>query len=246
MNLPYKNNPFSVVAHFDFSLTLTFAVPAVELASRLPICFQPDTHDTQWAFIAVAIVKTRGLRPEKAPKITGKDFVLTGYRHFIRYKSQDERNLRGLQIIRSETNKRSLVALGNFFTPYRYVHEPMLIKADHRNYEVTQPSTQFSVIAEPAEEASDSLPANSVFSDWRTARKFCGPMPFTFTHDTRRNEVLIIEGQRALWKPKPMRINDYNIPYLDELGFSEIRLSTAFAVENVSYRWEKGRKEVLV
>lgn len=245
MTLPYKNNPFSVVAWFDFSLTLTFAVPAKELAERLPHCFTPDTYDDQWAFIAVALVKTRGLRPEKAPKIMGKDFMLTGYRHFVRYQSKDNRNLRGLQIIRSETNKRSMVMLGNFFTPYRYVHEPMLIHADNGLYDVVQPHTSLHINAEPAEESSDSLPEGSVFPDWKTARRFCGPMPFTFTHDSKKDQVLIIEGQRAAWKPKPMQINDYHIPYLKELGFSEVRLSTAFAVEGISYRWKKGRKETL-
>ncbi|MGJ8661824.1 MAG: DUF2071 domain-containing protein [Bacteroidota bacterium] len=246
MNFPYKNNPFSVVAWFDFSLTLTFAVPASELAARLPHCFQPDTHDSQWAFIAVAIVKTRGLRPEKGPKILGKEFILAGYRHFVRYRSTDNRNLRGLQIIRSETDKRSMVMLGNLFTPYSYVYQPMMVKVDKGIYEVLQPLTRLSITAEPADETSEFLPDDSVFKDWKEARKFCGPMPFTFTHDAKRNQVLVIEGQREAWKPKPMRINDFHIPYLKDLGFSDIRLSTAFAVENVPYRWEKGRKELLI
>jgi hypothetical protein len=40
-----RANPFAVDAWFDYSCTLTFAVPREEIAARLPSCLEPDTFD---------------------------------------------------------------------------------------------------------------------------------------------------------------------------------------------------------
>ncbi|HEX7262314.1 MAG TPA: hypothetical protein VF258_10905, partial [Luteolibacter sp.] len=69
-------NPFAVDAWFDSSCTLTFAVPKEQVAARLPECLMPDTFDDRWAFIAVAIVQTRGLRPAGFPAWLGSNFTL--------------------------------------------------------------------------------------------------------------------------------------------------------------------------
>ena len=122
MSFPFLNaNPFAVDAWFDSSCTLTFAEPKEQVAARIPECLEPDTHDDRWGFVAVAIVQTRHLRPAGFPKWLGSDFILVGYRFFVRYKSASGRSLRGLYILRSETDKTRMALLGNLFTRYRYV-----------------------------------------------------------------------------------------------------------------------------
>lgn len=244
MNGPLQCNPFPVEAWFDYSITLTFAVPAGELAARLPPCLEADVFADQWGFIAVALVKTRGLRPKGLPSMLGRDFILAGYRHFVRYRSTSGRRLRGLQIIRSETDKRAMVVLGNLFTPYKYQHQPLVARMEGDRFTAINRNNDFYICVEPAEEESETLPHDSVFLDWRSARRYCGPMPYTFNFDKRRNQVLIIEGQREEWKPEAMKVIDCNIPYLDVLGFSDVRLATAFRVCDVPYSWKKGRSEI--
>src|ERR1700740_47480 len=82
-----KNHPFAVEAFFESSLVITFAVSKESLQSLIPECLELDSFKDKWAFIAVAMVQTRKLRPKGFPKFTGNDFFLIGYRVFVRYTS---------------------------------------------------------------------------------------------------------------------------------------------------------------
>src|ERR1700679_151404 len=115
-----KNHPFSIEAFFDYSLVFTFAFPKEELSGLIPECLQLDTLNNKWAFLAVALVQTKGLRPKGFPKFLGNDFFLVGYRIFVRYTNNAGKNLRGLYILKSQTNKKTMEYLGNFFTRYKY------------------------------------------------------------------------------------------------------------------------------
>lgn len=244
MKSPFRHNPFPVEAWFDFSITLTFAVPKEELAARLPACLEAETFDDRWAFLAVALVQTRDLCPRGLPRFLGRDFLLAGYRHFVAYRSPDGRRLRGLQIIRSETDRRMMALLGNLLTPYHYTHTPLKIETRDGLNRVTDAVSGLRIVASPADEQTP-LPDGTPFPSWKDARRFCGPLPFTFSHDAERNRVLIIEGVREQWKPAPVRVHDWHIPHLARLGFSETRLASAFMVRDIPYRWKKGRHEQL-
>lgn len=243
MKSPFRCNPFPVEAWFDFSLTLTFAVPKDELAARLPACLEAETFDNRWAFIAVAMVQTRNLRPRGLPGFLGQDFLLAGYRHFVAYRGADGRRLRGLQIIRSETDRRTMAFFGNLLTPYHYTRTPLKMEQRDGRFLATDATRGLRIVASPAEDDQPPLPANSPFSSWKDARRFCGPMPFTFSHDAERNRVLIIEGVREQWKPAPVCVHECHIPHLVNLGFSETRLACAFLVRDIPYHWKRGRYE---
>ena len=103
-----KNHPFAVEAFFESSLVLTFAIPKEQIQSLIPECLTLDTFDDKWAFIAVAMVQTKGLRPKGFPALLGNDFFLIGYRVFVRYQNNAGKNLRGLFILKSETNKKKM------------------------------------------------------------------------------------------------------------------------------------------
>ena len=115
-----KDHPFAVEAFFEHSVVLTFAFPRERLARLIPECLTLDTYQDKWAFIAVALVKTTGLRPKGFPMFMGNDFTLIGYRVFVRYTSNAGKRLRGLYILKSETDKKMMEYLGNLFTHYAY------------------------------------------------------------------------------------------------------------------------------
>ena len=110
-----KNHPFAVEAFFKSSLVLTFAVPKEQLEPRIPACLTLDVFNDKWAFIAVAMVQTKHLRPKGFPKFFGNDFFLIGYRVFVRYTNQAGKNLRGLYILKSETDKKKMAIFGNLY-----------------------------------------------------------------------------------------------------------------------------------
>ena len=92
-----------------------------------------------------------------------------------------------------------------------------------------------------ADEAAP-LPEGSPFGDWRTARRFAGPMPFTFSSEDE-NTFVVIEGSRQDWVPRPVPVKQWRIGLFDEAPFRETKpiLANAFAVSGVSYRWKRGR-----
>ncbi len=240
LRLP-RANPFAVDAWFDSSCTLTFAVPAEDIAARLPSCLAPDTFDGRWGFFAVAVVQTRRLRPAGFPVIFGHDFVLAGYRYFVRYRSASGRSLRGLFIVRSETDKRRMQWLGNLMTRYHYVKTGIRVTRSGHRLEVASPDTGLSVSVDTTPGAD--LPHGSPFTRPGDARRFSGPLPFTFTCERHRNRVLIVEGVRADWKPKPVTVLSHHIPHLETLGLGHAVLANAFIVENINYHWKKGVSE---
>ena len=237
-----KNHPFAVNAFFESSLILTFAIPKEELLPLIPECLTPDTYNDKWGFVAIALVQTRNLRPKGFPEMLGNDFFLIGYRIFVRYTNTADKSLRGLYILRSETDKKKMELLGNIFTHYAYVTTD--IEQGQKDNRMVINSVQSGLKIEIETGSEDyTLPENSPFPDWKEARKYAGPLPDTFTYDKAKREVLIIEGIRQNWRPSPVKVINYQIPFLQQLGLKAPVLANAFIIRNVPYQWEKGRIE---
>ena len=237
-----KNHPFAVEAFFESSLVLTFAVPKDELTTLIPECLTLDTFQDKWAFIAVALVRTTGLRPKGFPAILGNSFFLAGYRIFVRYTNEAGKSLRGLYILKSETDKKKMELLGNIFTHYAYTTTDISETITDDKTKITSIGSGLNIEIETGNEDS-ALPASSPFADWKEARKYAGPLPHTFTYDKAKKEVLIIEGVRHNWKPAPVHVINFQIPFIESLGLKDVVLANAFIIRNVPYHWKKGRTE---
>lgn len=238
-----KNHPFAVEAYFNSSLVLTFAVPKEQLQHLIPECLQLDTFDDKWAFVAVAMVQTKDLRPKGFPKFMGNDFFLIGYRVFVRYTNNAGKRLRGLYILKSETDKKKMEFMGNLFTHYNYTTTDIRQFEQKDTKEISSVNSKFKIILDKTEE-DISLPEHSPFADWKEARRFAGPLPFTFTYNKETKEVLIIEGVRHNWTPNPVKVIDYNFDFLSSLKLEKPVLANAFIIKNIPYYWKKGKKEI--
>ncbi len=237
-----KNHPFAVEAFFDSSIVITFAVPKEQLQSLIPGCLALDTFQDKWGFIAVAMVQTKGLRPKGFPQLLGSDFFLIGYRVFVRFTNKAGKNLRGLYILKSETDKKKMEFFGNMFTHYNYTTTDVIQTRRNGMIEVYSKKSGFKIKVENGTDGI-SLPANSPFADWKEARRFAGPLPFTFTCHSNKNEVLIIEGVRENWKPSPVKVIDHDFNFLNNLRLTDVVLANAFIIENIPYYWKKGKLE---
>jgi len=239
-----KDHPFGVVAELERTVVLAYAAPQEELARLIPSFLTLDTFKDQWGFIAVAIAHTRDLRPAGFPRWLGNDLWLVGYRIFVRYTNTKGRRLRGLYILGSETDQRKMAVLGNVFTRYRYGFKPMTTSLTADRTSVRSHDGSFSVVV--TDHGSEvALPGTSVFTEWAEARRYVGPLPFTFSHDQRRNAVLVVEGARLDWHPRAVHVEEHAFAFLNQLGLSDLRLSNAFVIERVPYHWKKGELEPL-
>lgn len=119
-----RRHPLPMRTRFGHSLVLTYALPPAVLEPLLPPGLTLDTYTTPggetYGFVAVGIVSTLGLRPAGLPAAVGMDAVLTGYRIFATFPTPAGRTMRGLYILRSDTQRAVLAAVGNVLTRYRY------------------------------------------------------------------------------------------------------------------------------
>jgi hypothetical protein len=234
-----KNHPFGVEAFFDSSLVLTFAVPKAQVQHLIPQRLSLDTFNDEWAFVAVAMVQTKGLRPAGFPWFMGNDFFLIGYRIFVRYTNKVGKRLRGLYILKSETDKKKMQLMGNIFTHYNYTTTDIKHLHSGTRTEISSKRSGFNLMIESPEEEVP-LPALSPFENWKEARRFAGPLPFTFTCNQQIKEVLIIEGMRQNWTPQPVKVLDYKFAFLESLNLKSAVLANAFIIKNIPYYWKKG------
>lgn len=237
-----RDQPFAVEAFFEESLVLTFACPKERLQHLVPSCFELDTFEDRWAFMAVAMVQTSALRPRGFPKFLGRDFFLIGHRVFVRHVNAAGKRLRGLYILRSETDSPWMQALGNLFTRYRYGTTDIRVTTDGPWRMIHSDRSGIEVVYRPDEHDVD-LPAGSPFTGWREARRFAGPLPHTFSYDEAEGTVLTIRGMRDHWEPRPVAVDRWRSAFIDDLGIPDLVLASAFGVSKVPYHWEKGRKE---
>jgi hypothetical protein len=252
MSLPIlrklKRHPFPVVAHFRQSLVLTYALPRDVLAPLLPPGLILDAFG-DFGFLAIALVQTERLRPAFLPKALGQDFFLSGYRIFTRFQTRSGRTLRGLRILRSDTDRRRMVWAGNALTHYRYRLADVEVTTRDRSLEIEiktpRREADLHVIADLSEGAE--LPAGSPFADWHQARLFAGPLPFTFDYEPETNSIVMIEGVRQNWHPRPVAARVVRSTFLDAEPFASGRpiLASAFYIEDIPYRWKRGVVEPL-
>ncbi|MFY9241832.1 MAG: DUF2071 domain-containing protein [Polaribacter sp.] len=239
----FKNHPFAVEAFFESSTVFTFAVPKEQLEKLIPECLTLDTFQDKWAFIAIAMVQTKNLKPKGFPNFMGNDFFLIGYRVFVRYTDKRGKRLRGLYILKSETDSPKMSFRGNIFTHYNYTTTDININKQDDKTEIYSRKSNFKIRVNNTNDKVD-LPENSPFENWKEARRFAGPLPFTFTYNQKSKEVLIIEGVRTNWKPKPLKVDEYNFQFLGDLKLENYVLANAFIIENIPYHWKKGKIEV--
>src|SRR4051812_31653985 len=143
------------------------------------------------------MVQTKDLRPKGFPKFMGHDFFLTGYRVFVQYINNAGKRLRGLYILKSETDNKQMEFFGNIFTHYKYTTTKIQQTISGNHLTISAPDN-FKVVIDNSS-TQPSLPAGSPFNDWKEARRFAGPLPFTFSVNPDDKTVLIIEGVRENW-----------------------------------------------
>lgn len=234
-----KSHPFAVAAHFRYSLVFTYAAPATELQRLLPPCLQVDCH-AEHGFVAAALVQTTGLRPAIFPSWMGQSFLLAGYRIFVRYTTSQGKRLRGLYILQSQTDKAGMAVLGNLMTHYNYSTIDVSRQEQADSWRLQSVQGGWQVHASMPVDTAIPLPATSVFDNWQQARRFAGPLPFTFSHLPAQNSVLMVEGVRADWVPQPLLVHAHHFEVVQRLPLSYCQLANAFAVRNIDYKWKKG------
>ena len=244
-----KRHLLPVKAHLAASLVLTYAMPEDVLRPLLAPGLQLDTF-SGFGFLAIAMVETSDLRPAFLPAAFGLNFFLAGYRIFARYRTRAGRTLRGLRILRSDTDRRSMQLFGNMLTHYGYELSRCEFSRTESNLviEIRTPKGDADLLVEAdISKEPESLPLGSPFPDFREARKFAGPLPFTFDYERESHSIIRVEGVRKDWSPRPVSVKVARSTFLEGELFRSARpiLANAFYLEDVPYAWKQGIREPL-
>ena len=238
-----RRHPLAVQAHFAECITLTYAVPEDVVRPLVPPGLEIETLRGH-AFVAVALVQTRALRPEALPGVMGQDFFLVGYRVFTTFRRPDGRRLRGLRILRSDADRAGMVIGGNLLTHYNYRR----CEARHaRGPDGTRVSVRtrdhggdLDVVAGAT---ATALPPGSPFTSIQGARYFAGPLPFTFEYEPDTHAIIAIEARRTKWRPEAVDVRVDRLTFFERPPFNGVTpvLAAAFRVVDIDYQWKRGQ-----
>jgi hypothetical protein len=244
--LPWmKRHPIPISAFFRHSLVLTYAFPPEILEPLLPDKLVLDTF-RGYAFLAIALVQTEDLRPSFLPPGTGRNFFLSGYRIFTRLRG-GAMSRRGLKILRSDTDRRLMVCAGNLLTHYNYrlCRAKVEEQRGEIRWKIETPRSEadLEVVARPEGEPAP-LPAGSPFDNLAEARRFAGPLPYTFDYERETGSIIAIRAVRQNWDPRPVSVEVRRNTFLEREPFSSAVpvLANAFHVQGVPYQWQRGTR----
>ena len=218
------------------------------LAALLPPGLVLETHGDS-AFLAIAMLETTGLRPPFAPRIVGRDFFLAGYRILARLEDLGSAatSLRGMFVLRSDTNKRLMVAGGNLLTHFRFSHAAVESSRSEGKLDVRiiTPGREadLHVVADVAG-APANLPARSPFPSLADAREYAGPLPYTFDYEAETNSIIMVRGQRDDWHQQPVEVQVLENTLLNQPRFVKANpvlakaLDYQKALEDVVLAWQ--------
>jgi uncharacterized protein YqjF (DUF2071 family) len=240
-----KRHPIPVSAFFRHSLVLTYAFPPETLQPLLPQGLVLDTFRGH-AFLAVALVQTEHLRPSFLPGAMGRDFFLSGYRIFTRL-AEGMQSKRGLRILRSDTDHPWMVCAGNLLTHYNYHLCQAAFEEHHNEIHWTIRTQRSEADLEVFARLSGSpthLPSGSPFGTLSEARRYAGPLPYTFDYEKETQSIIGIRAMRQSWNPQPVEVEVRQNTFLDHEPFRRTQpiLANAFHVRNIPYQWLRGRR----
>ena len=242
-----KRHPFAVSAQFEHCLVLTYAAAADVLDALLPPGLELDRLERRpdLGFLAIGFVQTRDLRPAGAPSWAGQDFFLSGYRIFARFRTPRGRLLRGLRILRSDTDSRAMTAFGNLLTHYHYQKARVDLLSHDGRLEITvstpHSEADLRVVADISN-ADATLPDDSCFESLVEARRFAGPLPYTFDYEPETHSIIAIRATRRNWLPRLVNVHVERCTFFEQGPLLEARpvLVSAYYQSDISYCWERG------
>jgi Uncharacterized conserved protein (COG2071) len=238
-----KRHPLPISALLSRSLVLTYAFPTGILAPLLPEGLVVDLF-AGYALLAIALVQARRLRPCFLPAVAGRDLFLGGYRIFARLASAAG-SKRGLFVLGSLTNRRWMVGAGNRLTHYQYrLCESTLVDRDGRLQWTVRSADAEADLEVTADLSHPALvpPEGSVFSTLAEARRFAGPLPYTFDYEQATGSIISIHALRQSWHPQPVRVTVGRNRFLEREPFCRAAplLANAFYLRDVPYHWQRG------
>ena len=138
-----------------------------------------------------------------------------------------------------------MVAGGNLLTHYRYRRAALRCEERDGRLEVAVRTrggdADLDVVADLAN-LPGPLPPGSPFASAADARRYAGPLPWTFDYEPETDSIVMIHGRRSHWEPQSVAVTVRACGFFAHgllAGCTPV-LANAFHVAGVDYRWDRG------
>ncbi len=243
---PLQRHPIPLQAHFRHSLVVIWAYPPEVLTAFLVPGLELDTSTdaagTTSAFAAVALVELDQLRPGRLPFSGAGVQVMAGYRVFCRMRTDQGTMIRGVRVLGSQSSSWLSTGGANLTTRYHYRTVRAQVSADDDRLRFMITSTDGSADVDLTAALDDHRrPDDSPFDDDAAARRFAGPVPYTFAPDPEG--IVVVKSTEPTWTPTPVRVDVTAATFFDHGEFAGVprRLAAAFHAADQDYGWHAGR-----
>lgn len=240
-----RRHPLPIETHFKHSLVVTWAFAPQDLEQFLVPGLKLDTYTNDagesFAFAAVAMVDLDQLRLAGMPRRLSSSHVMTGYRVFCTMQTASGTTMRGLRILASQTSNLPSSLGANLTTRYHYstVQAKVTNAYDVLNFSVT--SRDGVADLDVSAHLNDArLPESTPFDNAHDARRFAGPLPYTFSPDPEG--IVVVKSDRTDWYPTPVAVDIAKATFFDHGPFEGVdkTLANAFHLADLDYGWRPG------
>jgi hypothetical protein len=127
-----------------------------------------------------------------------------------------------------------MYCVGNVFTHYKYSVCQAVCNNDGLELRIaikTADGQADLTVRAQLNSRPASLPEGSPFADLHAARRFAGPLPYTFDYEPQTRSIIAVRGMRERWKPEPIDVQVEKAPtFFGSPPFNEVRpvLANAF------------------
>jgi hypothetical protein len=111
---------------------------------------------------------------------------------------------------------------GNLLTHYCYSRSQFRVQSTEQKYEVqvtTRDGQADLHVEADLSTQTVAVPAGSPVADLKEARKFAGPLPFTFDYEKQTHSIIRLEGVRQRWNPRPVSVIVHQNTFLEQNPF---------------------------
>lgn len=237
-----QRHPFAIATTLQDSLVLLYAVDAEVLEQFCPAGLELERVG-KYGLVALATVRASKVRPRGLSARFGRDFMLTGYRVVVRFRTPVGSVRRALCILQSDTDSAVMKLGGNLFTEYGYRRRTIFAEYSANKYSVRISSKEGLELDMTADISTDDvLPEGSPFGSVREARRYTGPLPWTVGYLDALDSFIAVRGHRDSWKPRLVSVKVDTSTFFEQPPFlgREVTLAAAFYIEAVDYSWDRG------
>jgi uncharacterized protein YqjF (DUF2071 family) len=237
----FPKHVFAVQTVFRRCLLVNFAVDPDELASVLPAHVEPDVVGGE-AYLSVVVGEMENMRPAGVPRLLGFTYDQIVYRAVVRCGDE-----RGVHFLRSDADSRTMTALGNLMSFFRFHRSDIVVRARDGFLDLDVVTTSpvgadihatYS-IGSPAA----ALPSSSAFDSLDQAKAWLVELFAAFHHTPGNDWIDVVRIKRGEWDLRVVTDERATYDFMHAgHPFTKARLDSVLLAGDVPYHWYRLEK----